>query len=296
MTYDLIIVGAGPAGLTAAIYAARYNLNALVIGKLPGGVANEAFKVCNFPGQNEIPGVKLMMGMMGHMKELGVELKMEEVTDISREDIFKVATKNGEYFGKKIILANGTKRRLLGVDREDEFKGKGVVYCATCDAAFYKGKTASVVGGGDAALTAAILLGKFADKVYLITRGDSFTDAEQAWVSEVNASEKIEIIFNANAIELLGEEKLSGIKLDTGKTLDVDGLFVEIGSTANVKLAEKLEVELVGGRIKVDENQKTNIEGVYAAGDITNTVMRQIITACSDGAKAAQSAYREISK
>jgi thioredoxin reductase (NADPH) len=197
---------------------------------------------------------------------------------------------------KKLIIATGTQRRELGIPQEKELVGKGVSYCATCDAGFYKDKVAAVIGGGDAALTAALLLSKYAKKVYILYRKAEFTKAETAWVDEVNRTENIEVKFNAEVKELIGEEKLEKVKLNSGEELELDGLFIEIGGTSNIKLAEELDLELDKGNIKVDMNQRTNVSGVFAAGDVTNKPFKQMITAAGDGATACYTAYKELQK
>ena len=293
--YDLVIVGAGPAGLTAAVYAARYKLNTLVIGQLAGGMAAEAYEICNFPSYEKILGFELTQKMVKQVKELGVKIVPREVKKISGKDgNFSVETSKETYSAKKIILATGGKRRKLNVEREEELTGKGIHYCATCDAPFYKNKTVAVVGGSDAALTASLLLSKFAKKVYIIYRKDKFR-AEPTWVEEVEENEKIEPIFNSVISKLLGEEKLTGVKINSEKDLKLDGVFVEIGSDPCNKLAEILEVGMTGKcYLKVDKKQQTSIAGIYAAGDVTDNPLKQVVTACGEGAIAADSVYREL--
>jgi len=294
--YDLIIIGAGPAGLTAAIYAARYKLNVLVIGQLPGGTASEASEICNYPSEGEISGVALMQKMIKNVKNFCIEIKSEEVIKICKNKMFEVQTKKEIYCGKKIILASGTKRRKLGIEKEKELTGKGISYCATCDGGFYKDKIAGVIGGGNSALTAALLLSKFAKQVYIFYRKDKFTKAEPAWTEEVEKNEKIKTMFNVEVKKFLGESKIEGVELNNDETINLDGVFIEIGSVPSVELAAQCGVELEKDYIKADKEQKTNVAGFFAAGDITNNVLKQIITACAEGAIAAQSAYREIVK
>ena len=294
--YDLIIIGAGPAGLSAAVYAARYLMKTLVIGELQGGLASEAFEICNFLTYDNIKGFELAKKMVDHVKSLDIEIKPEKVTKISKNDSFDVETDSGKYQAKKIILATGTKRRKLGLENENKLAGKGISYCATCDAAFFKDKVVGVVGGSNSALTAALLLSRFAKNVYIIYRQDHFFRAEPAWVKQVEETKNIQSIFNSNIVELIGEDKLEGIKLDSEKTLELDGLFIEIGSDPNVELAEKLNVKLEKNYIVVDKSQKTNIPGVFAAGDVCNNVMKQIIVAAGEGAIAAKSAFDELKK
>ena len=295
MEYDLVIIGAGPSGLTAAIYAARYKLNTLVIGEQIGGIAAEAEEIHNFPSHKKITGIELIKKMREQVENLGVEIKNSYVNSIKKIDSqFLVKTSSTEYKAKKIILATGTKKRKLGLELEDKFLGKGISYCATCDAAFFKNKIVGVVGGSNSAITAALLLSKFANKVYIIYRKNKFFRAEPKLVEEVEKNEKIKSIFNSNVTELIGENKLEGVKLDNGDKLNLDGLFIEIGSVPNLKLAEELGIELEENHIKVDKKQRTNIRGVFACGDVTNSPLKQIIVACAQGAIAANSAYEEL--
>ena len=293
--YDLIIVGSGPAGLTAGIYSARYNLNFLVIGNLGGGTISEAHKVCNYPSQNNISGFELSQKMINHLKELGGEVKQEEVIQIkSEKNQFLVKTNKQEYLAKKIILATGRKKQKLNVKGEEEFLGKGVSYCATCDAAFYKDKTVAVVGGGNAAITAALLLAEHAKKVYIIYRKKSFFRAEPAWVKQLEKEKKIESLFNTEITEILGENSVIKVKLNNKKDLKLDGVFVEIGFTPDETFSNMLKLKTEKGYIVTDKKQKTNIKGVLAVGDATNNSLKQVITACAEGAIAATTAYEEL--
>ena len=294
--YDLIIVGSGPAGLMAGVYAARYKLDTLIFGKLPGGLISEAYEICNFPTYEMITGMELSQKMINQVMKLGVEIKYEEVSEIRKneENLFVVKSISGEYLARRIILAIGTERRKLNVKGEKECTGKGVSYCATCDAAFYKDKTVAVVGGGDTALTSALLLSEFAKKVYIIYRRDRFFRAEPTWIEQVEKNEKIEPVFNSNIIEIYGDEVVRGVKLDTGKDLKLDGVFIEIGSVPDTRLPDMLGIKTEKGYIVVDKYQRTNVEGVYAAGDITNNPLKQAVTACGEGAIAANSAYESL--
>lgn len=294
MEYEVIIIGSGPAGLTAAIYAARYKLKTLVLGQLHGGIAGEAWEICNFPTYGRVKGFELMMKMIKQVQDLGVEIKNEEVLEITEKLIVK--TNKKEYSTKKIILATGTERKRLELKKEKEFLGKGISYCATCDGGFFKDKIVGVVGGSDAALTAALLLSRFAKKVYIFYRKEKFFRAEPSWIDEVKKEKKIEPIFNVNIIELLGDKKLEKIKLDNKNEIELDGLFVEIGSTPNSSLGKNLGLKMQEGYILTDERMKTNVDGVFACGDVRESPMKQIITACSDGAIAANCAYEEIQK
>lgn len=293
--YDLIIIGAGPAGLTAAVYAARYKLDVLVLGRVAGGLILEAHKVCNFPTYEEIKGYELGQKMASQVKAMRVPINNEEVIEIKKNnESFEIKTKKEIYFSKKIILAIGTKRRMLDVKGEKDFFGRGVSYCATCDGAFYKDKNVAIVGGGNSALTAALLLSEYAKEVYIIYRKSEFTKAEPAWVEQVLKNKKIKPIFNANIMEIKGSKNVEGVKLDKGDDINVDGVFIEIGSIPDNTLSNQLGLELENGYIKVNKNQETNVKGVYAAGDLTNNPLKQVVTACAEGAIAAKSAYEEV--
>ena len=295
MEYDVIIVGSGPAGLTAGVYAGIYKLNALIIGEQIGGLVSEAIEIRNFPTYKKIGGVEFVQKMNDQVEDLGIETKNDCVISIEKVgSMFSVKTNSEEYKAKKIILTSGLEKKKLGLENEDVFLGKGVSYCATCDAPFYKDKVVCVVGGSNSALTSALLISKFAKEVYIIYRKDKFFRAEPMWVGEIERNEKIKVIFNSNVVELKGKEKLESVVLDNGDELKTDGLFVEIGSVPNTKLAKELGIELEEGYIKVNKRQKTNIEGIFAAGDITNNPLKQIIVACAQGAVAANSAYEEL--
>lgn len=300
--FELIIIGAGPAGLTASIYASRYRLKNLVLGKVLGGTASEASSVENYPGFPKISGMDLMQKMSEQAKKLGAEVKQEEVFEIKKEkDKFKVKTKNGNnYEAKSLILACGTQRRQLNIPGETEFVGRGVSYCATCDAAFFKGKEVAVIGGGNAAATASLHCAEFSKRVYLIVRENKMM-ADPIWQEKIKANKKIEVIYKTNLIEIKGQNTLSEIILDNpyqnSNVLKVSGIFVEIGSVPASALAKGLGVQFnEAGFIKVKEDMSTNIEGIFSAGDITDgsANLRQIITACSEGAIAATSAYNYL--
>ncbi len=297
--YDIVIIGGGPAGLTAALYAARYKMNTIVIGgELPGGLISEAHEVCNFPTYKSISGMELSQKMIDQVMSYGIEIKYDMVVRIIREnDMYRVVCGTGsEYLGKTIILATGSRRRKIGVPGEEEYTGKGVSYCATCDAAFYRDKVVAVVGGSNSALTAALLLSNYARKVYIIYRGERFWRPEQVWVEQVMNNPKIEVLFKSNVKEILGDDNtVTGIKLTDDRRVDVDGVFIEIGTDPNTDIAKDLGVDMDDrGYIKVNKKQETSLPGVYAAGDVTDNPLKQAITACGEGAIAADSAYQYI--
>lgn len=296
---DTIIIGAGPAGLTASIYASRYALDHLVIGQLPGGMASEATEIHNWPGDKAINGFDLAQRMVEHAKDLGAEIIGDIVIDIKKEgDVFKVLTQNKKEFqSKTVILALGTERRKLNIPGEKEFFGKGVCYCATCDGPLYRNKTIAVVGGGNAGVGAALYLANLVSKLYLITN-ETELRAENKLHELVNKNPKIEVILGNGIKELKGEQKLKELILEqehNGQTsFAIDGIFVEIGGVPPKELLEKIGVQTdERGYIKIGQDCSTNIEGLFAAGDITNgnNGFRQIITAASSGAIAQNSVY-----
>jgi len=293
--YDLIVVGAGPAGLTAAVYAARYKLKTLVIGKLYGGMIAEAHKLCNFPSYETITGFELANKLVKQVTNLGINIVPESLQSIERKNKFLLKTNLNEYTAKKVILAIGSQKRKLNVKGEEKFLGKGISYCATCDAAFYKDKTVAVVGGGDAALTAALLLAEYAERVYIIYRRDKFR-GEPAWIEQVYNTDKIQPMFNLNIVEFQGDDKLDAVKLDDNTRLDVDGVFIEIGAQPDKNFVNMLNLKNENGYVIVNNKQETSVDGIYAAGDMTNNPLKQAVTACAEGAVAANSAYKAITK
>lgn len=299
--YSLIIIGAGPAGMAASIYASRYKINHLVIGKEPGGQAIEAHKIENWPGTLSVSGFELLQKMREHAEKLGGKIVMDTVSDIVQEDgVFKVTAHTAQYQAKNVILATGMEYRKLQIPGEKELKGKGVSYCPTCDAAFFRNKVVAVVGGGNSAGSAALLLAEYANKVYLIYRGEKLK-VDPAYQEKISRNDKIEVIFGANIKEIKGSQTVEKVILDKdyqGKNdLEVQGVFIEIGSEPGVELAKQLGVETdEQGFIKVNPDQSTNVPGIYAAGDATtgSNKMRQILTAAAEGAVAAGSVYKKL--
>ena len=299
--YDLIIIGAGPAGLAASIYASRYTVNHLVIGKEPGGQAIEAHNIENWPGTASISGFELTQKMREHAEKLGAKLVMDSVSNIYRGgDLFDVTAHAAQYKAKNVILALGMEYKKLQIPGEEEFKGKGVSYCPTCDAAFFGGKVVAVAGGGNSAASAAQLLSEYAEKVYIIYRGDKLK-IDPSYLENFAKNDKIEIIYNTNIKEIKGENAVGKIVLDKdydGKSeLEVQGVFIEIGSEPGVELAKQLDVNIdEQGFIVVGSDQGTNVSGIYAAGDATtgSNKMRQILTAAAEGAIAAASVYKSL--
>lgn len=294
--YDVVIIGGGIAGLTSAIYTKRYELKTLVIMDKLGGILYNVADIENFPGFKKISGQDLLDKTYDQAKSLGIEFKESEAVEAKKiKDKFQIKTKdNTKFEGKTIIFATGSKRRKLNVPGEKEFFGKGVSYCATCDGAFFKDKVVGVVGGSDSAAREALILAQYAKKVYIIYRKEKIR-AEPINNTRVKKNKKIEIIPNTNITDILGDKFVNHVKFDTGKEMDIDGLFIEIGFIPNNELAKQLGVKLDDrGEIIIDKQSKTNIEGVYACGDITSNVYKQAVVGCGEGAMAGWSAYNYV--
>lgn len=288
--YDVIIAGAGPAGLTAALYCARYKLKVLVLAKEIGGQANYIHSLENYPGFQKITGIEFVKKLTKQVEKLGIEIKQEEILEIKKEKIFVTKTREGIYFSRAVILALGTESKKLGLENEEKLIGKGISYCATCDAPLFKNKTVAVVGSGNSAVMTALLLAEYAKKVYLITKYEKLK-AESIKIEELKKNEKIEII-KANIKQIKGEKFVEAILLDNSTVLSCQGIFVEIGKVPVTYVAKKLNVKLdEKGYILVNEKRETNIEGVFACGDCIAKPLRQVVTAASDGAIAAHSVY-----
>jgi len=301
--HDIIIIGAGAAGLSTAIYSTRYNLNTVVIANLFGGLANEAHNVENWPGIKSITGAALMRQMKDHAESLGAQMVQGDVVSVSKKvddngkPIYAIETAAESYEARSIVLAMGSKRRKLNIPGESELYGKGVSYCATCDGAFFREKVVGVVGGNDSAVMSAELLAQYASKVYIIYRREKVRAAPMT-LERAEKNPKIKIINNANVLSVNGNGKVESVTLDReydgARNLAIDGLFIEIGNVPATDLAKAIGVRIdEGGYIVVDSSCKTSVDGVFAAGDITtgSDKFKQIITAAAEGAKAAKSAY-----
>ena len=297
--YDIIIVGAGPAGLTSAIYATRADKKVLVLEATSyGGQIINTLDVDNYPAEAHISGFDLATKMYNQAKDLGAEIKFEKVIDIKdNKEEKEVITTKDTYKTKTIILATGADNRKLGLDNEDELIGKGISYCATCDGAFYKGKDVAVNGGGNTALEEALYLSDIVNKVYLIHRRDEFR-AENSLVNKLKSKENIELILNSNVSKLNADEKLKSIDVKDKdgniKNLEVDALFVAIGRIPeNQNFAKIIDLN-EAGYVIADEFCHTNIEGIFVAGDNRVKRLRQLVTATADGAVAATEAIKYI--
>lgn len=291
---DIIIIGAGPAGMTSAIYAKRAGYNPLVLEKNTyGGQIINSSEVANYPGIKKIDGYTFATKIYEQLKELEIEIKHEEVINIKKIDkTINVITNKNEYECKSVIIATGLTKRKLNIENEEKLIGKGISYCATCDGAFFKEKDVAVVGGGNTALEDAIFLSNYCKHVYLINRTENFK-AEKSLLDSFKQKNNTEIITSANIKKLVGKEKLEKIELDNGKILNISGLFIAIGQIPNCNFDI---IEKENGFIKSNEECTTNIPGIFVAGDIRNKSVRQIVTSVSDGAVAAINAVKYIEK
>lgn len=304
--YDVVIVGAGIAGLTAAIYAKRAGKSVLVLeGRTYGGQIINTFQIENWPGDFGVSGVDLMQKIYKQATELGAEVEFEEVTAIEKTATgFLVKTEDEEYAAGAVILAVGSEDKKLGLDSEEKFAGRGVSYCATCDGAFYKDKKVAVIGGGNTALYDALYLADIASKVYLVHRRNEFR-GDEVLVERLRGKSNVEFVLGYVPEEILGDKKVTGIKLmpsgkvtgiKDGTEMDVDGVFVAVGkSPMTENFAGLVELD-AGGYVKAAEDCVTSCPGVFVAGDCRTKDVRQLVTAAADGAVAAEAAARYLDK
>jgi thioredoxin reductase (NADPH) len=294
--YDVAIIGGGPAGLTAGIYAHRYKLKSIVVSDSIGGMANEAHMVDNYPGFPEISGYELMEKWKSHAEKLGVEILQSKVSEIKKEkDGFTIYTSSEKVLSAKaVILALGTMKRKLSIPGEEKYIGKGVSYCYTCDGPFFSGKAVAVVGNSNSAALASLLLAEHAKSVSMVF-AEKALSADPSKIELVTSNPKIKLYPSSKIAEIKGDKFVSLIALDNGKNIPAEGVFVELESIPSSVLSRKLGIKLdKDDFIIVDSHQATNIKGVYAAGDITAGAegLKQIITAAATGAKAAHSVFK----
>jgi len=295
--FDLIIIGAGPAGITAAVYAARKNMSILVITKDIGGQAAISGDVENYTGYQFITGPELSIKFEEHMRRYNIETKEnEEVITIEKKGkLFVVTSNKGSYQAKTIIVASGKRSKELNVPGENEFKNKGLTYCATCDGPLFSQKSVAVVGGGNSSLDAVIQLMNIAKKVYIVNINPKL-NGDAIMLEKVRSSDKVTIINNAQVRAVLGDKMVNGLtikKQGSEETLAVEGIFVEIGLIPNSEFAKNLDKNEFG-EIKVDSRNQTNIPGIFAAGDVTDVPEKQIVIACGEGSKACLSAFKYL--
>ena len=297
--FDLIIVGAGPAGITASVYAARKRMSLLVITKDIGGQTALSGDIENYTGYQFITGSELTAKFEEHMRKYGIELKEnEEVIEVIKKDnAVLVKTDKDSYEAKTAIIASGKRSRELGVPGEEEFKNRGLTYCATCDGPLFAEKDVAVIGGGNSALDATLQLIKIAKHIYLINITSDLT-GDAIMQEKVKESDNAAVLNNARVTAILGDKMVNGIKIkreDVEETLSVQGVFVEVGLIPNSEFAKELEKD-EQGEIKVNSRNQTNIPSIFAAGDVTDVPEKQIIVAAGEGAKAALEAFRYLSE
>lgn len=297
---DIAIIGGGPSGLTAGIYGGRAGLNTVVFEKtFSGGQMAFTNEIENYPGIEKIAGSELGILMENQAKKFDVDIKNEEIKSIKKNDnIFELETSSGVYEAKTVILSMGASPRTLGIESETRLRGMGVSYCATCDGSFYKGMDVAVIGGGNTAFEDAIYLSRICNKVYLIHRRDEFR-ADDILQKEAKGIENIEIIVNSVVDDIIGKfevdaVKVKNVKNDEIREIPVSGVFVAVGTIPNSGLVKDVVKLDDYGYIMTDKNMKTSVDGIYAIGDIRDTVLRQVVTACADGAVATMSAQQYI--
>jgi len=299
MIQDLIIIGGGPAGITAGVYAARKKMKFLMITKDIGGQAAWSSDVENYPGYQFITGPDLVAKFQDHMDKYGIQLNLnEEIVGLEKKDnLIYVKSTKAEYQAKTVIIAAGKKVKEIGVPGEKEYKNKGVAYCVTCDGPLFAEKDVAVIGGGNSALDAAIQMMNIANKVYLINITDAFT-GDSIMHEKVKNNPKVKILHNTRVESIIGDKFVKGINVDTGgakQSLDVKGVFIEIGLMPNSWFAKGLDKN-EKQEIKVNCANETNVPGIFAAGDVTSVPEKQIVIAAGDGAKAALGAFRYLAR
>lgn len=300
--WDFFVVGGGPTGVAAAIYASRFMLNSIVVGKEIGGLIVKTHLVENYPGFPSCTGQELMDAFLKHAASMKIPVVEDEVVSIKKDGSFQfeITCKEKIYYAKTVTFATGSKYRILDVPGYHEFYAKGVSHCATCDGAFFKNKIVGIVGGSDSAAKEALLLSEYAAKVYIIYRGDEI-HPEPINGARVKANPKIEIITHTNIVAIRGNKVVTGVVFDMPyngkKEFTLDGLFIEIGHIPLSDLAVSLGVTVNEKKeILIGSDARTNVAGIYAAGDVTHSPYRQVITGAAEGVIAAFSAYEDINK
>ncbi|MCI8495575.1 MAG: thioredoxin-disulfide reductase [Lachnospiraceae bacterium] len=303
MIYDVIILGSGPAGLSAAVYAQRARLNTLIIEEKPlsGGQILDTYEVDNYPGLPGITGFELGQKFRTHADQLGAEFvnsQVQKIEDLGEKK--RVVTGENAYETRTLILATGARHRKLMVPGEEKFTGMGVSYCATCDGAFFRGKDVAVVGGGDVALEDALFLARGCGTVYLIHRRDEFRGA-RILQERVRETENIELVLNSQVVEICGENQVSSVRVqtqseETEHELQVQGIFIAVGISPNTLAVEGVVDQDDQGYIRAGEDTRTSVPGIFAAGDVRTKQLRQVVTAAADGANAITSVEQYLSE
>jgi len=295
--FDLIILGAGPAGITAAVYASRKKLDLLVISSDVGGQAAWSGDIENYTGYQFITGPDLALKFQEHIDSFQIPLKTQEIVKkiSSVGNLIKIITDKGEYFSKTLIIATGKRPKELKVIGENKFKNKGLTYCATCDGPLFKDKDIAIIGGGNSALDAALQMVRIASKVYVINISKELT-GDPIMIEKITQSDNIEIINESSVVKVLGENFVKAIEVEKNNkkyNIDVEGVFVEIGLIPNSDFANILNLN-ENNEICIDSYNRTSIDGIFAAGDVTDVPEKQIIIACGEGSKASLSAFRYL--
>ncbi|MFQ5833430.1 MAG: NAD(P)/FAD-dependent oxidoreductase [Candidatus Thorarchaeota archaeon] len=300
--YDLVVIGSGVTGYGAAMYSARLDLSVVVIGDVDGGTITLTDDVANYPGFVQLTGKELADNLKEHALDYPVTIETGTVVDVipDSQGFFYVVTTNKTYLGKTILFATGMKERELEVPGHDELRNKGVSYCALCDAPLYRDKEVAVIGGSDSAAKEALLLAKYCPKVYMIYRKAKIRP-EPINGRRIESESKIEVITETNVTEILGDSRVTGVKLDKpydgSDKLELDGVFIAIGGIPYSGIAKKIGVETnEKGEIKIDRSSRTNVDGVFAAGDVADTEFKQAITGVAEGVHAAYQAYRYVNE
>jgi thioredoxin reductase (NADPH) len=290
--YDLVVLGGGPTAIGCAIYAARFAMNVLIIGKTFGGLIATTHVVENYPAITSVSGQGLMDMFRDHMNSLDIPYISDEITDIEKvENYFILKSFFQQFKAYSICFATGSERRKLGIPGEEEYAGRGVSYCATCDGPFFKDKVVAVIGGSDSAAKEALFLAQNCKKVYIIYRRDEIR-AEPINKKRVLENEKIEIIYKTNVVQIKGDKIVKSVIFDNGEEFKIDGVFIEIGSSPNSELAKNIGVETnERGEIKINRKSETNILGIFAGGDVADAPFKQAITGVAEGVIAAYSAF-----
>lgn len=294
--YDVIIIGAGPGGISAAIYFKRAGINPLIIeADAPGGTLNKTHKIENYPGYVDKDGTTLAFRMYSQIEELGVELKSEKVINIERKTSrYEVKTNSNSYFSNYVLIATGKIPRKLKTINADKFEGKGISYCTICDGALYKNKDIAIIGGGNSAMEAVSYMKDIANNIYVINRSLNLRADEEE--KKVINNSNVKVIYDANVVEIIGKDKVEKIKLDNGDNLDVSAVFVCIGQDSNLAYYQNLDLKSDALGIIVDKDMKTSDDNVYACGDAISKDLYQVVTATSEGAIAATNIIKKIRK
>ncbi|MFA6348057.1 MAG: FAD-dependent oxidoreductase [Candidatus Paceibacterota bacterium] len=302
MIYDLIIIGLGPAGITAGIYAKRQNLDCLVVGKSFGGqMMNKSVDIENYPGFEKISGFDLMEKMREQLVQKGVQIIEDEVLEVKKKDnFFKVTLSSKEFHSKSIIIATGSSYRCLGVEGENNYLGRGVSYCTTCDGPLFRNKVVAVIGGGEAGFEAARFLSSYASKVYILEKGIEVLASKSNQEIVSSLYPKIEVILEVEMKKIEGEEMVKKIVFKKGEDeiiLPVDGVFIQIGYVPASSIFNGLVDLSNRNEILINkETCETSTQGIFAAGDVSDGKVKQIVVACGEGAKAAMSVYKYLNK